>query len=163
MRRARADTGQTSLDFIAGMAIFLFTFMFVFSFIPDLLTPFASSSDELTMTADRVGITLVQNVLVDNGGNMSNVVNTTRLNKMMTDLDPGSANYKLTREKLGLSGTVRLYDINVTIETIGGLKQSSGPAFPESAGNVGQSRRMAIVSPDGTETMNVTIITVRVW
>lgn len=57
--------GQTSLDFLIGITIFLLAFIFVFAFIPKMFTPFVSNSDQLTMAADRAAEALVESVLID--------------------------------------------------------------------------------------------------
>jgi hypothetical protein len=46
--------GQTTLDFATGISIFLFAMLFVFAFIPGVLTPFTTTAQEETVTANRV-------------------------------------------------------------------------------------------------------------
>jgi hypothetical protein len=143
-----------SIDFLAGIAIFLIAFLFMLSFIPGILTPFQSSSDELTMTADRMSIELVENLLVTNGSN-PNVVNQTLVASYMNDLNSGS--YDTVRNNLGLNGN-RLYNINVTYSTIKKYTLTGGPAYPVGALNVGQSKRVVI-----NETGDLGILYVTVW
>lgn len=64
-RISRNNEGQTSLDFLIGITLFLLVFIFVFAFIPKMFTPFQTDSDELTMTADRVAMALVENLLIE--------------------------------------------------------------------------------------------------
>lgn len=57
-RTGSPERGQTGIDFIVGVGIFLLTIAFVFSFVPGALAPFGDSADH-SMVADRIGDDLV--------------------------------------------------------------------------------------------------------
>ena len=148
--------GQTSLDFIAGIGIFLSVFLFVFTFIPGMLTPFQSNSDELTMVADRAGITLVQNVLIDHPEN-PNIISEVKLNDMISQLNgPGSLDYR--KNTLGIDSTARVYSLNVTMVKMSGEDYKAGPECPEGTINLGQSRRVVL-----TDSGAIGVLVVKVW
>lgn len=46
--------GQTTLDFATGVSVFLLTIVFVFVFVPGILTPFTQTAQEETVTTNRV-------------------------------------------------------------------------------------------------------------
>ncbi|MFP9190369.1 DUF7287 family protein [Natronosalvus vescus] len=56
-----ADRGQTTQDFAVGIGIFLLAVAFVFSFVPTLITPFATSTASETAQADRIADEIVAN------------------------------------------------------------------------------------------------------
>lgn len=139
MRIIGDQSGQMSLDFLIGLGIFLMAFIFVLTFVPSMLVPFQSSSDDLTMTADRVSTELVDNILIANGST-PNVINQTITASFISELNT-PASYDTVRKSIGLNGT-RLYNINVTYGTIKNYGLSGGPAYPTGALNMGQSRRI---------------------
>jgi hypothetical protein len=55
--------GQTTLDFVIGVSIFLAAVLFTFGFIPGLLEPFDAAAEENPTLADRYADTLSQDVL----------------------------------------------------------------------------------------------------
>jgi hypothetical protein len=52
--------GQTTLDFTIGISLFLAVLVFVFAFVPGLLSPFTTSSNEAPALADRTADRLAQ-------------------------------------------------------------------------------------------------------
>lgn len=54
---------QTTLDFAAGMSLFLVTVAFVFAFVPGLVGPFADDSGEALVAGDRVADQLGRQLL----------------------------------------------------------------------------------------------------
>ncbi|MFP8955224.1 hypothetical protein ACLI4Y_00735 [Natrialbaceae archaeon A-CW3] len=56
-----ADRGQTTQDFAVGIGVFLLAVAFVFSFVPTLITPFATSTTSETAQADRIADEIVAN------------------------------------------------------------------------------------------------------
>jgi hypothetical protein len=55
--------GQTTLDFAIGMSLFLSVVIFIFLFIPGLLSPFSAGVQEETVTTDRVADGLTMGML----------------------------------------------------------------------------------------------------
>lgn len=64
------ESGQLTLDYLVGITIFLLALVFVFQYTTGLFTPFESSSDEVTMIADRVATTVVGDGIMLMMGNM---------------------------------------------------------------------------------------------
>lgn len=56
---------QTNLDFLIGISIFLMATVFVFSFVPGMLEPFAASPQERVVIADRAASQLAGGMLGD--------------------------------------------------------------------------------------------------
>lgn len=57
--------GQTTLDFALGISIFLAVILFVFTFVPGLLDPFALNEEEDTVLVGQVADRLSQDTLGD--------------------------------------------------------------------------------------------------
>lgn len=55
--------GQTTLDFAVGISIFLAIVLFIFLFVPGILTTFTAGSPEETVTANRVADDLAMGLL----------------------------------------------------------------------------------------------------
>lgn len=55
--------GQTTIDFAIGVSLFLLVVVFVFLFVPDLLDPFNSGTQEETVAVNRVADELSQRQL----------------------------------------------------------------------------------------------------
>ncbi|WP_152040687.1 DUF7287 family protein [Salinigranum salinum] len=60
----RAERGQTTIDFAVGATLFLLTMAFVFTFVPVMFQPFATSQSD-PLVADRVANRLATDVLGD--------------------------------------------------------------------------------------------------
>lgn len=168
----RRDTcAQTSIDFLFGVAIFALAFIFVLIFIPGMFSPFNSNSDELTMTADRLAATLVEETLrADSAGEKTpGIIDIDNVNTFKTKIEADASG--VYRQSLGLTREGGVYSVEVELEirnnpvvpiiTIGEEKGSS---------NIGQSRRFVIVrNPDTTIDDDdeypgkYGILTVRVW
>jgi len=50
----RGERGQTTLDFAVGVSVFLAVLLFIFLFIPGILSPFTASAQDETVTSNRV-------------------------------------------------------------------------------------------------------------
>ncbi|MBI4362546.1 MAG: hypothetical protein HY558_05160 [Euryarchaeota archaeon] len=132
------DGGQLSLDFLIGVTLFLFTFMFVAQMVPTLFTPFDAQSDVTTLLADRVSVALVERYLVDDPTKPS-VLNMSKLWSLVTDTatDSGKATWKA---KLGLIGPRGQHDFNVSYSYGNGTTLYAGNAT-QASGNVGRTVR----------------------
>jgi len=53
------ERGQTTLDFAIGISIFLAVLLFIFLFLPGILSPFTTSAQEETVSSSRVADQLV--------------------------------------------------------------------------------------------------------
>jgi len=63
LRSKECRRGQTTLDFAIGMSLFLSVVIFIFLFIPGLLSPFSAGIQEETVTTDRVADGLTMGML----------------------------------------------------------------------------------------------------
>ncbi len=57
------DRGQTTLDFAIGVSVFLAVLLFIFLFIPGILSPFTASAQDETVTSNRVADQLAKGTL----------------------------------------------------------------------------------------------------
>lgn len=116
-----SERAQTTIDFAVGASVFLLTVAFAFSFIPGLITPFASGQESTPVVANRVADDLVQEDLAVDG-------------------DPYTLDATKTTTVLNGSDTLPdridvppLMDANVTLTNASGLAASRGPTPPSSA------------------------------
>lgn len=58
-----SDRGQTTMDFAIGISLFLTVLVFIFMFVPGLLSPFTQSTQEETVAVNRIADQLSQDVL----------------------------------------------------------------------------------------------------
>jgi len=141
-RRERAR-GQTTLDFLIGISVFLVTVGVVLTFVPGILNPFVGGRTVNALTADRAATTLATG---DLAGPEPYVLNRSGVNSFF---DPATD----VHDRLGLSGTVQ---VNVTL-TNANQRWTSGPTPPTDAGSVISAWR--VVSVDGHRSD----LRVRVW
>ena len=52
--------GQTTLDFAIGISVFMAVMLFVFAFVPGILTPFTSANERQTVSVGRTADNLAQ-------------------------------------------------------------------------------------------------------
>ncbi|CAJ35799.1 DUF7287 family protein [Methanocella arvoryzae] len=184
-----SSDGQISLDYLVGITVFLMAFIFVFAFIPGMFTPFHSNSDELTMTADRVAATLIQDTLAVNNSTtkLPGVLDAREIANFNAVMN--SPDNKTLRENLGLNSSgnaLLLYNLQVTIQADNQPTININHGQLPGNGNVGQSKRFVMIRdanalPDGYNgymhaTWNffnedfrdrypgrMAIVTVRVW
>jgi hypothetical protein len=57
--------GQTTLDFATGVSVFLLVIIFVFTFVPGILTPFTQTAQEETVTANRVADLISKDIVAE--------------------------------------------------------------------------------------------------
>jgi len=57
------DRGQTTLDFAIGVSVFIAVLLFIFLFIPGILSPFTASAQDETVTSNRVADQLAAGTL----------------------------------------------------------------------------------------------------
>jgi len=108
---------QTTIDLAVGISLFLLVLTFVFLFVPDLLEPFNTGSQEETVAVNRAADELTQRQL----GNASEpyVLNATCTAKFFDREDPGSCNYgdgETVGQQLGLDDRL---SVNVTVTRVG--------------------------------------------
>ncbi|MDS0282981.1 DUF7287 family protein [Haloarcula onubensis] len=59
----QGDRGQTTLDFAIGVSVFLAVLLFIFLFVPGILSPFTASAQDETVTSNRVADQLAAGTL----------------------------------------------------------------------------------------------------
>jgi len=159
------DYAQITIDYIAGMGIFLLAVFFVFQFVYGLFTPFQSSSNEITLAADRAAATLVEQLLRAGGSGELNVVDQGKLyyfiNTRLNYFDEASYNSALL--ELGLFSNEAVFDLNVSVAyTNGTLMNQNGPT-PADNTDIGQTRRLVLLVNSSTGYNETAIISVKVW
>ena len=61
--RRCGDRGQTTIDFAIGISVFLAVLLFIFLFIPGILSPFTASAQDETVSSNRVADQLATGML----------------------------------------------------------------------------------------------------
>lgn len=161
--------GQTQIDFLIGMSVFLLAVAFTFGFVPTMIEPFSDSSGSDLQVADRSAAHLVE-------GALGSPDNPSVLNRECTrDFFDESANESCRYEhhagdlhdELGIEETTGVQvtindsdeveaDDSDELHDINGIELKAGDD-PPTSGNVAVSNR--IVSIDGA----VYELSVRVW
>ncbi len=167
------DRAQITIDYAAGMGIFLLAVAFVFQFVYGLFIPFQANSEEVTLAADRASTVLVERLLVPDGYGGMNLVdqgklyyfNNTRMNRS------DSAAYNNALREIGLFSNETIFDFNVSVaypngtimtQTGTNLKLISGAVLPENI-DIGQAKRLVLIVNSSTGYNETAIISVRVW
>ncbi|TQD28247.1 hypothetical protein [Methanolobus vulcani] len=158
----RDDHGQMHIDYLIGIAIFLTSIIFVFSYTAGLFTPFQSNSDEVTLIADRIATNLIEQNMSAESIRTPNMLSSTKVD----DFFNNSGDYESIIDYHGMNSSYLRYELNVTLENIGtgpmSLDYSTGKTLPVQ-GNVGQTKRIVIVRNDDTGDETLGILAVRVW
>jgi hypothetical protein len=172
MERFSNERAQTTIDYMAGMSIFLLTVTFVFQFMTSLFAPFQTASDDVTLAADRASTVLVERLLIaDKSGALSIIddgkliyFNNTRLNYTNKTIDSNNkTNYQNVLDDLGLLSEHIIYDMNMSVTDLNGSKMYiSGPELLENV-DIGQTRRLVLIVNSTTGYQKRAIVFVRVW
>jgi hypothetical protein len=167
------NNAQVNIDYIAGIGIFLLSVFFVFQFINSIFTPFQSSSDQVTLAADRAGTVLVERMLHSEKSSELNVIdqgklyyfNNNRLNYS------NQTNYNAALLEIGLSSVESTFNMNVTVAYLNGTIMNqygtsfpllSGPALPGTT-DIGQIKRIVLIINSSAGYNETAILSVRVW
>jgi hypothetical protein len=157
----RDDHGQMHIDYLIGIAIFLTSIIFVFSYTAGLFTPFQSNSDEVTLIADRIATNLIEQNMSAESIRTPNMLSSTKVDDFFN-----SGDYESIIDYHGMNSSYLRYELNVTLENIDtgpmSLNYSTGKALPV-YGNVGQTKRIVIVQNETTGSETLGILAVRVW
>jgi hypothetical protein len=153
-QKKESNSAQVSLDFLVGISIFLFTFMFVAQFIPNMFIPFESESEVTTLLADAASTRLVENYLVIDPSE-PNVISKTQINEFL-DNELDDANITATKNMLGLnisgSSYQRLYSLNASITYLNGTEKTNGDTL-DSYVPIGQTSRVVGIARTGYGTI----------
>ncbi|WP_292469996.1 hypothetical protein [Methanolobus sp.] len=152
------NRGQMHIDYLIGIAIFLTSVIFVFSYTAGLFTPFQSNSDEVTLIADRISTNMVEQNMSAGNPQTPNLLNGTKVDDFFNQ------DYESTIDYYGMSSSYLRYDFNITLESIpsGSLIYSTGKQLP-TQGNIGQTKRIVIVRNENTRNETQRMLFVRVW
>ncbi len=159
------DSAQLTIDYIAGLSIFLLAVAFVFQFMYGLFIPFQSNSDDVTLAADRASMALVERLLV--ADRSMNVIDQGKLyyfNNTKLNSTNETAYYNTLRE-LGLYSNEIYYDMNISVINISSPStpmNQGGPPLPENL-DIGQTKRLVLIVNSSTGMNQTAIISVRVW
>jgi hypothetical protein len=167
IKDVKGEGAQITIDYVAGMSIFLLTVAFVFQFMYGLFTPFQSGSEEVTLAADRTSTILVERMLAaDRVGAMSVIdqgkliyFNNTKLNVS------NQTSYTNTLRELGLFSKESVFDLNISVANLtypNNPMNQSGPELPDNL-DIGQTRRLVLIVNTSTGYNETAIISVRVW
>jgi hypothetical protein len=159
--------GQISLDFIAGVVIFMVTFFFVFQTLSNMFIPFQTNSDEIKSVSDRVTKTMVENTrgLASSQSDV-NIISLSRAEYMNNLLD-NTSSYRTMQEDFGLYSNSNIYNINMSLYSTdgslylngtNGVVLNNGPLVPQRT-NVAQTIRVVYVDADD----RIALLHVRVW
>lgn len=119
-QRSRNDEGnnsrgQTTLDFAIGISIFLAVVLFIFVFIPGILSPFTASAQDETVSADRVADRLSKGMLASPSEPhvLDEYCTKEFFNNEGTNTGCGFSNEQPVEQQVGVSGSFQ--NVNVTI------------------------------------------------
>lgn len=108
-----SDRGQTVLDFAIGMSLFLLVLLFVLLFLPGVLSPFTSGSQEDVGLTNRIADSLSEGLLGDPA--TPHVLNTTCTVEFFDNNSPADCRHSGSNltSRLGLKSHQRT---NITME-----------------------------------------------
>lgn len=121
-----ATRAQTTMDFAAGISVFLVTVAFAFAFVPGIIAPFADPGTADPVTANRLADDLATDRLATPDGEY--VLDAERAAGFFGGADPAD----------GLA-VPEYRTVNVTVEnatgvaTVGGERAAAGPETPTDA------------------------------
>ena len=165
VRILRGSSAQLTIDYVAGIGIFMLSVAFVFQFMYSLFIPFQSSSDEVTLAADRASTILVERLLIVDKPGMMNIIDQGKLYQFNnTNMNNSNrTEYDNALRELGLFSDENIRDVNISVAYLNGtLRNQSGPELPENI-DIGQTKRLVLILNSSTGYNETAIISVRVW
>lgn len=173
IKDVKGEGAQITIDYVAGMSIFLLTVAFVFQFMYGLFTPFQSGSEEVTLAADRVSSVIVERLLVSDKAGAPNIIDQGKLYYFnnVTLNHSNQTNYNNNLSQLGLfsNDATTIFDLNVSVAYANGslmvqpgFTNPAGPQLPDKA-DVAQTKRLVLIVNSSTGYNETAIISVSVW
>ena len=172
------DRGQTVLDFVVGMSVFLVAVGFTFAFVPSLLEPYAVGEGATVIVAERGAARLAESSLAGAGSTATlshactfAFFNGTAPEAASEDSDCAwAANATDLHAELGVD-ELRGLNLTVTqhgaIETLdsddGSVAMRAGPAPPEGTSVSSASRIVTMADPEDRRAPETYRLTLRVW
>ncbi len=126
----KSDSGQMTVDYIAGITIFLLAVIFVFNFVYGLFVPFQSGSDKNTLAADRVSTILVEQMLHADTSGTLNVIDQRKLYNFNNTLNCSNTSYKNEINTLGLNNGKTFFDMQVNVTYLNGTIMNQSFTYP---------------------------------
>lgn len=157
----KSESAQITIDYIAGIGIFLLSVVFVFQFMYGLFIPFQSGSDKATLAADRASVVLVEQMLHADKSGALNVIDEGKLSNFYVKLNNNETD---VLKQIGLFSNQTVFDMNVSVVNISSnsLMNQSGPALPDNT-DIGQTKRMVLIVNSTNGNQTYAIFAVRVW
>ena len=159
--------GQISLDFIAGVVIFMLAFIFLFQTLTNMFVPFQTNSDEIKSVSDRVTKTMVESTKgIASSQSGTNMISMNRAQYFHNAMN-NTTSYRDMQNDIGLANGDMLYNINMSLynpdgslymDVTGEVVLNNGPKIPQST-NIAQTIRVVYVDQDES----IAMLYVRVW
>ncbi|WP_406655738.1 hypothetical protein V7O62_08075 [Methanolobus sp. ZRKC2] len=155
------NNAQMHIDYLIGIAIFLVSIIFVFSYTTGLFTPFQSNSDEVTLVADRISTSIIEQSMSAGNPRTPNLLNGTKVDNFFSQVN---ANYEGTIDYYGMNSSFLSYNLNITMQNTssGTIDYSAGKVLPL-YGNIGQTKRIVLVQNESTGDEYQAMLAIRVW
>jgi hypothetical protein len=156
----KSDSAQITIDYIAGIGIFLLSVVFVFQFVYGLFI-FQSGSDKVTLAADRASTMLVERMLAADKPGAMNAIDEGKLSNFYIKLNNNETD---VLKEIGLFSNQTIFDLNISVVnlTSNSLINHSGPALPDNT-DIGQTKRMVLIVNSTNGNQTYAIFSVRVW
>ncbi len=156
----KSDSAQITIDYIAGIGIFLLSVVFVFQFVYGLFI-FQSGSDKVTLAADRASTMLVERMLAADKPGAMNAIDEGKLSNFYIKLNNNETD---VLKEIGLFSNQTVFDLNISVVnlTSNSLINHSGPALPDNT-DIGQTKRMVLIVNSTNGNQTYAIFSVRVW
>ena len=177
------DRGQTVLDFVVGMSVFLVAVGFTFAFVPSLLEPYAVGEGATVIVAERGAARLAESSLAE--PSLAGAGSTATLSHACTlgffdETAPGAATgsdcaWTASADDLHAElGVDDLRGLNLTVSQHGAIERldsddgtavpmRAGPAPPNSTSVSAASRIVTIDDPEDPRGPETYRLTLRVW
>ncbi len=157
----KSESAQMTLDYIAGIGIFLLAVFFVFQFVYGLFIPFQSGSDKATLAADRAATVLVEQMLHSDTSGGLNVIDEGKLSNFYTKLNNNETD---VLKQIGLFSNQTVFDLNISVVNItsNSLMNQSGRLLPDNT-DVGRTNRSVLIVNPANGNQTYAIFSVRVW
>lgn len=167
MRRASDDRGQTAIDFVLGMGVFMIAVGFTFGFLPTMIEPFTASASENGMVAERGAAQLAESTLVADPAT-PNVLNAACTFAFFAENETLADQEGCRFDTTALDGALGLHEwqpVNVTVEADGSVAELEydgttelrrGPAPPDGE-DLAVAYRLVLLEGERLQ------LTVRVW
>lgn len=161
IRSVKGEGAQVTIDYVAGIGIFLITVAFVFQFMYSLFAPFQSGSDEVALAADRTSTVLVERTLAADRAGAMNVIDERKLANLYIKLKDNETD---VLKEVGLFSSEVIFDLNISVTnlTSGSVMNQSGPQLPDNAA-IGQTRRIVLIVNSTNGNQTYALFSVRVW